>query len=222
MSPTSKDGIFGFSSEGVCPRVRKTLLSIMEIREQQHCSLCYGKTNTLYLSNKLDFLLHYYKTQFYKIQARQNDVIKVGLSAGDIANGNYWTIDMGEEDHPEYHKDFPDNYTLYFESKHKLLIYLTSWYWCWLEYQFVIETYSVADLKTKITKALKVVTRTTKEDSNFSHINEVLLNQIIINENSKSYLTKSVDSENKEGLFMPYKRLVRRLSDIIIEYNRVI
>ena len=28
----------------------------------------------------------------------------------------------------------------YFESKHKLLIYLTSWYWSWIEYQLVLET----------------------------------------------------------------------------------
>ncbi|TCI91065.1 TetR/AcrR family transcriptional regulator [Tenacibaculum sp. M341] len=107
----------------------------------------------------------------------------------------------------------------YFESKHKLLIYLSSWYWRWLEYQLVIETFSIRNLEEKLVKAIEVVTRKTKEDKNFSHINEVLLNQIIINENSKSYLTKSVDSENKEGYFSPYKRVVRRLAEIITEYN---
>ena len=107
----------------------------------------------------------------------------------------------------------------YFESKHKLLIYLSSWYWRWLEYQLVIETFSIKDNKEKLEKAVEIVTRTTKEDQNFSHINEVLLNKIIINENSKSYLTKSVDSENKQGYFLPYKRVVRRLANIISEYN---
>ncbi|HBY69084.1 MAG TPA: TetR family transcriptional regulator, partial [Flavobacteriaceae bacterium] len=29
----------------------------------------------------------------------------------------------------------------YFENKHKLLLYLTSWYWSWKEYQLVIKTY---------------------------------------------------------------------------------
>ncbi|WP_075342337.1 TetR/AcrR family transcriptional regulator [Tenacibaculum agarivorans] len=108
----------------------------------------------------------------------------------------------------------------YFESKHKLLIYLSSWYWRWLEYQLVIETFSIKDAKEKVIKAVEIVTRTTQEDQNFSHINEVLLNKIIINENSKSYLTKSVDSENKEGYFLPYKRVVRRLAEIISEYNK--
>ena len=65
----------------------------------------------------------------------------------------------------------------------------------------------------------EVVTKTTKQDSNFSHINEILLNRIVIDENSKSYSTKKVDSENKEGFFRLYKEVVRRLASIIIQYT---
>ena len=103
----------------------------------------------------------------------------------------------------------------YFESKHKLLLYLSSWYWAWIEYQLVFETHSISDKKEKLKKAIEIVSRTTKEDSNFSHINEVVLNNIIINENSKSFLTKEVDQENKEGYFVIYKRIVQRLADMI-------
>ncbi|WBX75705.1 TetR/AcrR family transcriptional regulator [Tenacibaculum ovolyticum] len=107
----------------------------------------------------------------------------------------------------------------YFESKHKLLIYLTSWYWGWIQYQLVIETYSIHDAKEKLTKAIQIVTKTTEQDSNFSHINEILLNLIVINENSKSYSTKEVDTENKDGFFKLYKEVVKRLADIISNYN---
>ncbi|WP_066218194.1 TetR/AcrR family transcriptional regulator [Formosa haliotis] len=107
----------------------------------------------------------------------------------------------------------------YFESKHKLLIYLTSWYWGWIEYQLVLETYSITQPEEKLKKAIKVVTRTTKEDTTFSHINEVMLNRIVINENSKSYLTKDVDIENEDGYFIAYKRVVYRLAEMISEYN---
>ncbi len=107
----------------------------------------------------------------------------------------------------------------YFESKHKLLVYLTSWYWSWIEYQLVLETYSIANTEEKLRKAIEVVTRTTKQDSNFSHINEVLLNQIVINENSKSFLTKDVDVDNKDGFFIPYKLVILRLSEVISAYN---
>ncbi|MFD0989638.1 TetR/AcrR family transcriptional regulator [Mariniflexile jejuense] len=111
----------------------------------------------------------------------------------------------------------------YFESKHKLLLYLSSWYWAWIEYQLVFETHSISDNKEKLQKAIEILTRTTKEDSKYTHINEVILCNIIINENSKSFLTKEVDLENKDGYFVVYKRVVLRLRDIIKairpEYN---
>ncbi|WOC40157.1 TetR/AcrR family transcriptional regulator [Polaribacter sp. HL-MS24] len=103
----------------------------------------------------------------------------------------------------------------YFESKHKLLLYLTSWYWSWLEYQLVIETYSIQNQLTKLEKVIEVVTRAVTKDSNFTHINEILLYKIIVNEGPKSYLTKNVDAENKEGYFTVYKRLISRIQETI-------
>ncbi|MFS4468715.1 TetR/AcrR family transcriptional regulator [Maribacter sp. 2210JD10-5] len=103
----------------------------------------------------------------------------------------------------------------YFENKHKLLLYLTSWYWGWLEYQLVFATNSIAVPEEKLERAIEIITRETKEDSSFSHINEILLNKIVINEYSKSYLTKEVDEENKEGYFVIYKRLVGRITQMI-------
>ncbi len=104
----------------------------------------------------------------------------------------------------------------YFESKHKLLLYLTSWYWGWQEYQLVFATNSIADPVEKLGRAIEIVTRTTEKDTAFSHINEVLLNKIMIDEYSKSYLTKEVDEENKEGYFEIYKRLVGRIKEMIV------
>ncbi len=107
----------------------------------------------------------------------------------------------------------------YFENKHKLLLYLTSWYWGWLEYQLVFSTNSIQDKNQKLKKAIEIITREIEEDSSFSYINEVVLNKIIINEYSKSYLTKEVDKENKEGYFIIYKRLADRLSEMISLVN---
>ncbi|MGB2761208.1 MULTISPECIES: TetR/AcrR family transcriptional regulator [Maribacter] len=107
----------------------------------------------------------------------------------------------------------------YFENKHKLLLYLTSWYWGWMEYQMVFATNSIKSSKEKLLKAILIMTREVKEDSAFSHINEVLLNKIVINEYSKSYLTKEVDAENKEGFYIIYKRLIGRLGEMITEVD---
>lgn len=108
----------------------------------------------------------------------------------------------------------------YFESKHKLLLYLTSWYWAWIEYQLVFATSNVLDPESRLLKAIEITTQTIEEDYDFSHVNEIKLNRIIINENSKSYLTKEVDSENKEGYFVVYKRLIARLREMILDINK--
>jgi AcrR family transcriptional regulator len=107
----------------------------------------------------------------------------------------------------------------YFESKHKLLLYLTSWYWAWIEYQMVFATFNIPVAKDQLFKGIEVVTKTIEQDVTFSHINEVVLNRIVINEYSKSYLTKEVDVENKEGYFVVYKRLIMRLSEMITNVN---
>lgn len=104
----------------------------------------------------------------------------------------------------------------YFENKHKLLLYLTSWYWAWLEYQLVIKTFSITNPEEKLARILEIITMVIETDSNFSHIDEVKLNAIVINEFSKSFLTKDVDKENKEGYFTIYKRLIVRVKEAIL------
>ncbi len=105
----------------------------------------------------------------------------------------------------------------YFESKHKLLLFLTSWYWSWLEYRLV---YAIANLENPIVRlerAIIIVTKQVEEDGNFAHINEIKLHQIVIAESSKVYLTREVDANNKTGSFSGYKQLVERISKIILE-----
>ena len=104
----------------------------------------------------------------------------------------------------------------YFENKHKFLIYLTSWYWGWKEYQLVFATNNLTDPVETLLKAIEIVTREVEEDQSFNHINEVILNKIVINEYSKSYLTKEVDDENKDGYFAIYKRLSNRIKKMIL------
>ncbi|WP_298896258.1 TetR/AcrR family transcriptional regulator [uncultured Psychroserpens sp.] len=108
----------------------------------------------------------------------------------------------------------------YFDSKHKLLLYLTSWYWAWLEYQLVFSTANMSNPNEKLEKAINILTRTIEADSTFEHIDEVVLSRVVINEYSKSYLTKEVDEENKDGYFSIYKRLVIRLRDMMIGVNK--
>ena len=107
----------------------------------------------------------------------------------------------------------------YFENKHKLLVYLSSWYWGWLEYRMVISTTNIPDPMEKLKRAITIVTEKIEDDSSTLHINESILNKIIIAEFTKTLLTKEVDEENKEGYFLVYKRVINRIIDIIQEVN---
>ena len=107
----------------------------------------------------------------------------------------------------------------YFENKHKLLVYLSSWYWSWMEYKLVFATTNISDPTEKLKKAIIIVTEKVTDDANTDHINEAILNKIIIAEFTKTVQTKEVDQENKEGFFLIYKRVINRIVGIIKEVN---
>ncbi len=107
----------------------------------------------------------------------------------------------------------------YFENKHKLLIYLSSWYWAWMEYKLVFATSNMENPTEKLKKAIQVVTQIVVDDETTAHVNESVLNKIIILEFTKTLHTKEVDSENKEGFFLIYKSVINRIVAIVNEVN---
>ena len=105
----------------------------------------------------------------------------------------------------------------YFDNKHTLLLYLTSWYWTWVEYQIVFATSNVSSPYKRLTCSINILTKPVEKDNSISFVNEVLLSEIIFSESIKAYHTKSVDEENKKGCFKAYKRVVQRVSDNVLE-----
>ncbi|MGB3591294.1 MAG: TetR/AcrR family transcriptional regulator [Nonlabens sp.] len=103
----------------------------------------------------------------------------------------------------------------YFENKHKLLLYLTSWYWSWIENQVAIATVIIDNKRDKLETAIRIICTEVVQDSSYEHINEVLLSKIIVAENTKAHHTKEVDTENREGYFKVYKRLINRIKDMV-------
>lgn len=103
----------------------------------------------------------------------------------------------------------------YFENKHKLLVYLSSWYWSWMEYKLVFATANITSPMDRLLKAITIVTEKVEDDTATEHINESILNRIIITEFTKTFLTKEVDEENKEGFFLIYKRVINRIVEMV-------
>ncbi len=105
----------------------------------------------------------------------------------------------------------------YFESKHKLMLYLSSWYWGWIEYRLVFATSNITDSMEKLKRAITIVTDKIEDDTATLHINEAILNSIVISEFTKTLLTKEVEEENKTGYFQVYKRVINRIITLILE-----
>lgn len=108
----------------------------------------------------------------------------------------------------------------YFENKHKLLLYLLTWYWVWLEYRLVFSTNNIQNPKERLSKAIEMLTSKVELDQQFEYVNEQKLYQIVISESVKAYLTKQVEEENKEGYFKVFSRIINRVSEMILELNK--
>lgn len=107
----------------------------------------------------------------------------------------------------------------YFENKHKLLVYLISWYWGWLQFQINYQTNNIKDPLVKLKKVIKILASNVEDDISTGHVDESMLYQIVIAEGSKAYLTSHVNKDNKQQFFKPYKDLSNAVGDMILECN---
>jgi AcrR family transcriptional regulator len=107
----------------------------------------------------------------------------------------------------------------YFESKQKLLLYLTSWYWGWLEYKIVFSTTNIENAEERLMRSVAILTEGSDEEIKHPYLDLKLLHKIIMTHSSKTYLKHNVDIENEIGVYEGYKQIVRRVSDIILEIN---
>lgn len=108
----------------------------------------------------------------------------------------------------------------YFENKHRLLNYVVSWYWHWLDYQVVFQTNNLTSAEEKLKKVINILTWQIDEELADDHeIDLEDMHQIIIRDSSKVYLTKHVTEDNTGQFFKPYKSLCERISNIMKEYN---
>jgi len=107
----------------------------------------------------------------------------------------------------------------YFENKHRLLLYLVSWYWAWLGFQIRYHTHNVPDPAARLRLILSMLTRVQHDDPATTDLDEAVLYRIVVNEASKAYLTHEVDEDNHSGLFREYQCLVATVAAVVSEIN---
>jgi AcrR family transcriptional regulator len=103
----------------------------------------------------------------------------------------------------------------YFENKHRLLLYIINWYWMYMELVVNIETQHINEPTKKLKKIIQLLTYDLPESLTELEYNKHYLSQIVINESSKVYLVKEVDTINKNEVFKPYKQLCKQIAQLI-------
>ena len=106
----------------------------------------------------------------------------------------------------------------YFENKHRLLTYLTTWFWTWMEYQIVFQTNNIGDNRKKIETIIALLSNPKETSFLMANIDKDKLNRIVVAEGNKAYLTKHVTEDNKAMLFAPYKDLCHKIALVFTEY----
>jgi AcrR family transcriptional regulator len=108
----------------------------------------------------------------------------------------------------------------YFENKNKLLLYLSSWYWLWIEMVIVFSSTNIIDPEERLKKMIEILSRKQWNTIFPNHQMDLnALRNIVIAESSKAYLTKEVDADNKAGHYEGFKRLCGRFEMVLREIN---
>ena len=105
----------------------------------------------------------------------------------------------------------------YFENKHKLLVYLVSWYWVWLDYQIAFRINNIPEPAQRLRIIVHTLAEANRDNLQTNYLDEAALHRIVLTDAAKAYLTKEVDADNKEGLFLEYKSLCKKIAAIIRE-----
>lgn len=107
----------------------------------------------------------------------------------------------------------------YFENKHRLLLYILNWYWCYLEFLVDYKLQNVLSKRDQLKAIVDLITHELPESTGQFDYNKKFLNHIVITESSKVYLVKEVAEINKDEVFKPYKDLCAKIASIISAYN---
>lgn len=109
----------------------------------------------------------------------------------------------------------------YFKNKHKFLVYLSTYYWSWLEYVIEFETHHIDDAKLKLERIIAIICHAQDfpEALDLPGVDLSKLRRVIDTESDKTYLNRRVDEINSKGLFTGYKSLCSKIAEVVSQIN---
>lgn len=108
----------------------------------------------------------------------------------------------------------------YFENKYKLLTYLVAWYWDFMHFMILMDIRNVEDPEQKLKQAITTLVKSLDSIMTPTYIDQSKLHTIVVENASKVYHTRDVDSQNKDGHYGNYKKIVKMLANMISEIEQ--
>lgn len=100
----------------------------------------------------------------------------------------------------------------YFANKQRLLQYYHQVYWLWLATYCQQEGKTLNDPMERLRGDIRAICGLWPADARAAQFDPSKLRELVINEGSKSFMHKNVDSDNKLKVFKPYKDLCGHLA----------
>lgn len=107
----------------------------------------------------------------------------------------------------------------YFESKHRLLYYLLSWYWTRTLFLFEYQTANIPEPARKLRIAIEVLLHMIEDDPATTHVDEGALSRIAVVESAKVYRVGSENRTEREAISEAYHDFCKRIAKVIRELS---
>lgn len=107
----------------------------------------------------------------------------------------------------------------YFENKHRLLLYLIDWYWTLIGFSIDWSLTNIRVPEERLRICLKIISGMKKTENGFYPVDQDALQRIVIGEMDKTYFTKSVDADLRDGLLTSFNDTCKKISRIVKEIN---
>ena len=98
------------------------------------------------------------------------------------------------------------------------LVFVCNLYWQWLEEAIRDLSYAKLSHYQRLEKAIELIVSPTKNGKEYDLPLNALIN-VIVDEGPKVYLTKDVDEENRQGVYLAYKTLCSTLAQFMLNVN---
>lgn len=103
----------------------------------------------------------------------------------------------------------------YFENKQMLLVYLTSWYWEYMDYLIMLNSRNIEDPKKRLKIAIRTIVNVASQEHPVDYIDLKKLHRIVVEQSTKVTHSKKLMNCNKSSLFSNFENLNNNLSEMI-------